>query len=65
MVQNTELTCQYVGSAQNALKIMSPEKREIWTRQWTRLMPMLSAHDYSYAYVGNREDLNIGSQDTH
>jgi hypothetical protein len=55
----------YMGSAQNALKLMSPEKREIWTRQWTRLLPMLAAHDYSYAYVGNREDLNIGSEDTH
>jgi hypothetical protein len=55
----------YMGSAQNALKIMSPEKREIWTRQWTRLIQPIAAHDYSYAYVGNREDLNIGSENTH
>jgi len=55
----------YMGSAQNALKLMSPEKREIWTRQWTRLIQPISAHDYSYAYVGNREDLNIGSEDTY
>lgn len=55
----------YMGSAQNALKLMSPEKREIWTRQWTRLIQPIAAHDYSYAYVGNREDLNIGSKDTY
>jgi len=55
----------YMGSAQNALKIMSPEKREIWTRQWTRMIQPIASHDYSYAYVGNREDLNIGSQDTY
>ena len=55
----------YMGSAQNALKLMSPEKREVWTRQWTRMIQPVAAHDYSYAYVGNREDLNIGSQDTY
>lgn len=54
----------YMGSAQNALRIMSPERREIWTRHWTRLLPNLSAHDYSNAYMGNREDLQLGSQDT-
>ena len=54
----------YMGSAQNALKLMSPERREVWTRHWTRLLPVLSSHDYSFAYLGNREDLNIGSQST-
>jgi len=53
----------YMGSAQNALKLLSPDRREVWTRHWTRLLPYLSAHDYSFAYTGNREDLNIGSQD--
>ncbi len=54
----------YMGSAQNALKLMSPERREIWTRHWTRLLPVLSSHDYSFAYLGNREDLQLGSQST-
>lgn len=53
----------YIGSAKNALRIMSPERREIWTRHWTRLLPVLTSHDYSYAYLGNREDLNIGFRD--
>jgi hypothetical protein len=52
----------YMGSAQNVLKIMSPERREIWTRHWTRLMPVLTSHDYSNAYLGNREDLQLGSE---
>lgn len=52
----------YMGSAQNALKIMSPERREIFTRYWTRMIQTVSAHDYSFAYLGNREDLNIGSE---
>lgn len=51
----------YIGSAQNAARIMKPERREIWTRHWTRLLPVLTSHDYSYAYLGNREELNIGS----
>jgi len=54
----------YIGSAQNALRILSPERREIFTRHWTRLLPHVSMHDYSYAYLGNREDLNLGSEDT-
>jgi len=55
----------YMGSAQNALRILSPERREVWTRHWTRLLPVLTSHDYSYAYLGNREDLNLGSESTH
>ena len=50
----------YVGSAGNVLKNMSPDRREIWTRHWTRLMPIVTARDHSYAYIGNRESLNIG-----
>jgi hypothetical protein len=51
----------YVASAQNAMRIMKPDRREVWTRHWTRLLPVLTSHDYSYAYLGNREDLNLGS----
>jgi hypothetical protein len=50
----------YLPSAQNAMRILSPERREIWTRHWTRLLPVISSHDYSYAFLGNREDLNLG-----
>lgn len=54
----------YMASAQNALRIMSPDRREIWSRHWTRLLPVLSMHDKSYAYLGRREDLNIGFNTT-
>ena len=50
----------YIASAKNKLRIMNPERREIWTRHWTRLLPVISSRDYSYTYLGNREDLNIG-----
>jgi len=54
----------YVGSAQNALRIMSVDRAEVWSRHWTRLLPVMGAHGSSYAYLGNREDINIGFNTT-
>jgi hypothetical protein len=31
----------YIGSAQNALRIMSPERRTIWTKYWTQALPTM------------------------
>lgn len=55
----------YIGSAQNALRILSVDRRDTWAKHWTRLLPVVTSHDYSYAYMGNREDLNLGSEDTY
>lgn len=49
-----------VGSAQTALRILTPDERAQFTKYWTRLLPLVNAQDYSYAYMNNREDLNIG-----
>lgn len=53
----------YIGSAQNALRITSPDRRNTWTRHWTRLLPVIGQFDYSNAFLGNNEDLNIGFND--
>lgn len=50
----------YVGSAQNALRILSPDRRAVWTTHFTRLLPIINSHESSYAYLGNREDLKLG-----
>ncbi len=50
----------YVGSAQTALRIQSPDERAVWTIEWTRLLPVLKGFDQSNAFMGSREDLNIG-----
>ena len=31
----------YVGSAQNALRIMNPERRKVWTKVWTQVLPTM------------------------
>jgi len=31
----------YMGSAQNALRIMGPERRMQWTKRWTQVLPTL------------------------
>jgi hypothetical protein len=31
----------YVGSAQNALRLMNPERRKIWTKYWTQVLPTM------------------------
>src|SRR3972149_6906264 len=31
----------YIGSAQNALRIMTPERRGIWTKYWTQVLPTM------------------------
>lgn len=49
-----------VGSAQTALRILTPDERAQFTKYWTRLLPVVNSQDYSYAYMNNREDLNIG-----
>lgn len=35
----------YVGSAQNALRIMNPERRKMWTKIWTQVLPTLMTND--------------------
>jgi hypothetical protein len=35
----------YVGSAQNSLRIMNPERRRQWTKIWTQVLPTLMARD--------------------
>lgn len=50
----------YVGSAQTGLRIMDPDRRAVWTKHWTRLLPTLNHLDFSNAFLGNQEDLNIG-----
>jgi len=51
----------YIGSAQNAMRIPHPDKKESWTKAWVRLNPVLNSHLSSYKFAGNQEDLNIGS----
>ena len=51
----------YVGSANTALRMMSVDKRDSWTKAATRLLPMIHDHSTSFASAGVREDLNIGS----
>ncbi len=52
----------YVGSANTALRVMSVDKRDSWTKAATRLLPMIHDHSTSFASAGVREDLNIGSK---
>lgn len=49
-----------VGAAQTSLRILNQDQRAQFTKYWTRLLPIINAQDYSYAYMNNREDLNIG-----
>ena len=51
----------YVGSANTAIRMMSVDKRDSWTKAATRLLPMIHDHSTSFASAGVREDLNIGS----
>lgn len=37
----------YIGSAQNALRIMNPERRKIWTKYWTQVLPTMMSSDPS------------------
>lgn len=35
----------YVGSAQNALRITDPERRMVWTKYWTQVLPTMMSKD--------------------
>jgi hypothetical protein len=39
----------YVGSAQNALRIMGPARRRVWTKYFTQVLPTMMTHDPSHA----------------
>jgi hypothetical protein len=34
----------YIGSAQNALRIMNPERRKVWTKYWTQVLPTMMSN---------------------
>jgi hypothetical protein len=35
----------YIGSAQNALRLFGPERRRMWTKVWTQVLPTLMTSD--------------------
>jgi hypothetical protein len=35
----------YVGSAGTALRIMNPERRKMWTKYWTQVLPTMMTND--------------------
>ena len=51
----------WIASAQNRAVQMSPEEMETFTKSWVRLNPAINQHQYSFRFMGIREDLNIGS----
>lgn len=51
----------YVGSAQSAALIQTPDEMETFSKAWVRLNPVLSHHQHSWRFAGVREDLNIGT----
>ena len=51
----------YVGSAQSAALVMTPNEMETFTKAWVRLNPVKHMYEHAWRFAGVREDLNIGS----
>ena len=49
------------GSAHTSLINPTPETMETWTWARLKLMPRIAQHDSSFAYWGNKEDMNLGT----
>lgn len=39
----------YIGSAQNSLRILPPDRRHVWTRLWTQVLPTMMTNDINNA----------------
>jgi len=50
----------YIGAANSAGNMRSPDQMESWTKGWARLNPVINSHMSSFKYFGSQEDLNIG-----
>jgi hypothetical protein len=49
------------GSAHTALLNRTPDEMETWTWSRLKLMPRIAQHEASFAYLGNREDMGLGT----
>lgn len=49
------------GSSHTALLNRTPDEMETWTWSRLKLMPRMMQHESSFAYLGNREDMGLGT----